>query len=434
MTMVTKTASHYRHPSRKLVLIRVLINIAFLLSHQSSLCCWALPFLFPSRKSTITRTIPNNDSSLSLLPSLVVVAAKKRNGSGGGGGMAEKRARRQVRQQRIVPTNHLPKSNLGHLVDGNNNNTVTTSPSPSSAAKTKDFDNEIHATMTKAQELLQRQRESVAMLTLVREKVEKLPAHEISDALQRDGFYVHDNLLLGHTNSKDSQDADANRASSSVVFESMQKEGLALLDTSLSQPDINCLASGEYICNLQGGEEQYKTCPRSIEWVVSVTKHLPEMLNKKKSDGSDDDDPSKSSNKLDTQKCIGLMRTFDRKAEIAARKLLVAADDNDDVEDLTPRSFGLATEGATDLKQLSMRYYLVPNGWDDSMHGGGLAFQKGNHGDGNVNSAEIVHVDAVCDRLVLWKSHETRYHAKPWLGDAHHESASCIELHLLRKE
>jgi hypothetical protein len=399
------------------------------------------------------RTIPDDDdSSPSQAQSLFCLAAKKRSG---GGGMAEKRARRQARQQRIVSTDHLPKSNVvKSLVAGNHDDdTASATPStiPGSVVKTT-FDHEKRATLTKAQELLQRQRESVAMLTLVREKVEALPVNEICDALQRDGFYIHDNLLLGHDDSSTDDhpaDSDDNRCSSgisSVILENMQQEGVALLYTSFSQADVQYLALGEYTCSLQGGEEQYKTSPRSIEWVVSVTKHLPELLNNKKHsdddhDYSDDDVIRKfKTNKLDPQKCIALMRTFDRKARIAARKLLVAAvdeneSDSDDAEELAPRPFVLAaTKGETDLKQLSMRYYLVPSDWDSLRHGGGLAFQKGNRHNVDDDSSSTDHVEAVCDRLVLWNSHETRYQSKPWFGDAQHDAASCIELHLVSKE
>jgi hypothetical protein len=65
--------------------------------------------------------------------------------------------------------------------------------------------------------------------------------------------------------------------------------------------DATNLASGEYVCKLEGGNDQYRISPRAIEWVVSVTKHLPGHL--------------ASVMPLDNANCMGLMRTFDRKAQ-----------------------------------------------------------------------------------------------------------------------
>ena len=216
------------------------------------------------------------------------------------------------------------------------------------------------------------------------------------------------------------------------------------------------------LCGLQGGNEQYQICPRSIEFVVSTTKHFPTIL---------------SGIQLDKSNCISFMRTFDRKAWQASIDLLTKAtnsggssdDDNkqndavaddaaatpekdsnsvDDVNENTVltannnnhRPFRFVKEIEEDKRLLSIRYYLVLDNWKNMEGAGGnLTFQQPR---GDSTTTTITTVQAKRDRLVLWKSDTTLYRTEPWWVNNNSQetmkndtnipnTASCIELHLL---
>lgn len=253
------------------------------------------------------------------------------------------------------------------------------------------------ATLTKAQRLLQSQRESVAMLTAVRECVEALPADEIKAALAEQGYYCCDDFL------KDD-----------LILDQLSAEGVALLQM-MTQDFVANLGSGEYVCSLQGGGDQYVVSPRSVEWVVSVTKHLAAHL--------------KMSESLSATNCIASMRTFDRKA-LAASLALLTGESNitEAVNASAQRPFGtIVNDVETDLRRLSLVYYLVDAAWDAAVSGGsdgggGMSFQS---------SEEIVHPKR--DRLVLFQSNSCIFQKQVWRGREDAPFASCIELHLLVK-
>lgn len=278
--------------------------------------------------------------------------------------MAEKRKRRAKTPQR---RHDLPPSKLDFAKPSK----------PLEATKAPNVKPTDSAEMSKAKELLEAQRASVATLTKVKECFEKIPAEDLARALESKGYWYTDNFL-----------ADA------TLIDQLQTEGSELLEKM--KPDG--LGSGEYVVNLQGGQEQYVQAPRSIEWVVSATKHFP----------SSDALPV-----LDSANCMGIMRTFDRKAFLASLNLLTGNEKSSESQ----RPLEPVVTDDSDLRVLSMRYYLVPSEWQ---FGGSLEFP------------EEVTVDACRDRLVIFKS-DLPYRSLTWKGDNDNLRASCMELHLVKK-
>jgi hypothetical protein len=207
--------------------------------------------------------------------------------------------------------------------------------------------------------------------------------------------------------------------------------------------DMDRLAAGEYCCALAGGQDQYVACPRSIELVVSTTKHLNKAV---LSTGGEENAPF-AGVVLDDSKCQADMRTFDRQAWKAAQVLFTGestpTDDMDQVSNSSAntgsndgddtsaaRPFGRTVtgdiDGQADRRKISLCYYLVPENWS---HGGDMVFQQKNADD---KTTEVI-VPAVRDRLVIWKSDTALHRQEPWEGSDDMPLASCIELHLIEK-
>jgi len=250
---------------------------------------------------------------------------------------------------------------------------------------------------SKAKKLLQAQQDSVAMLTLVRERVEEKISPVLMELYEKQGYCHVDDFLENDD-----------------ILSQLVREGEMLLEKGEMQADVSNLGSGEYFCSLKGGQEQYSICPRSIEFVVSTTKHFPLPT---------------SSLPLDSGNCMAEMRTFDRKALQASIALL----SGDEKEMATPeRPFRGSNENPKDEnRRVSLRYYLVPDGWSEC--GGDLTFIQPQVRQGaEVTPTTTTTIHAKRDRLVLWKSSEVMYRPEPWAGsDTLPPKASCIELHLL---
>ena len=290
--------------------------------------------------------------------------------------MAEKRKRRSKKiSQPVNPNANLPPSGLDFKTPPKPPTaSVDAAQVASAGAIQKDQE-----TRTQAQKLLDSQRESVAMLTAVKEAIDRLP--DMRDSLAEKGYWYGDNMI-------DSGD----------ILQKLEAEGTNMLE-NMAQ-DLDNLGSGEFIVSLEGGADQYQQCPRSIEWVVSATKHLPEKV----------------SSGLSSANCMGTLRTFDMKSLKAARELLAAGQ-----ESRVERSFRkIVQDEAEDLRRFSLRYYTVPEDWTG---GGGLSFQDG---DG------VTSVEAKRDRLVVWNSCETMVRQDPWEGMENSPVASCIDLHLVK--
>lgn len=341
--------------------------------------------------------------------------------------MAEKRAARSKRRSNRPDVSLLPKSNVAAaLTNRQHPSSSATGMTVNESVTQKIIQERKTATAkeqfteaTKAQALVQAQKESVATLTAVKQAVDQLPAHDVQEALESTGFWYGDNFLLSNNNND--------------LLSKLQKEGQDLLPSMTKQTEE--LVSGEYTVAIQGGPEQYQICPRSIEWVVSVTKHLPVLLAADKDNNFDN-----SGLQLSTTNCMAAMRTFDRKALEASLELVVASTNDgspeytratevetiiDKADDSSGTFETLVTDPNTDLRRLSLCYYLVPAEWNEE-DGGGLSFLS--------DEGQVTNVAAQRDRLVIWKSDQTRVRKNPWKGQNDYPLGSCIELDLVRTQ
>ena len=271
------------------------------------------------------------------------------------------------------------------------------------------------AANTKARQLLESQRASVAALTAVRQAVEErlggVPANDeaVRAALDRQGYWYIDDFLM------EGDDA----------VDAIREEGMALLrqedgGSNVTRDDDAVISSpGEFTCRIEGGANQYQICPRTVEMVVSLTKHVPEHLQLLS---------SRPDERISSTGCVATMRIFDRDVWEASLRLL-AGGDADEVTTATeewqppPRPFQrLVTDPATDLRRLSLYYYAVPEGWDD-LCGGGLTFEK---------TGETV--SAKRNRLVIFRPDAASVRLEAWRGSPDLRHASCVELHLVQQE
>ena len=228
--------------------------------------------------------------------------------------------------------------------------------------------------MQRAAQLLEAQRKSVDMLTLVRERVESLDYENIQSSLSSGGYSVVDNFL-----ERDD------------IIDALSQEGLQLFEHYDMETDLNNLGSGEYICSIQGGEEQYKLSPRSVEFVVSLTKHMA---------------PAFRGLNLDPSACMATMRIYDKEAQQASLKLLPG-------ELLPERPFSIVATEDNDARKISILYY-------PSDSGAGITLENGET------------VPGKRDRLILLQSESCVHRKEPWNGDQVECYASCIELHLVQ--
>ena len=131
---------------------------------------------------------------------------------------------------------------------------------------------EAEETNAKASALVQSQRKSVDCLSFIRKRLEEsLPIGDAAQSLSDRGYFIYDNFLsLG-----DGDDA----AYGDALLSEMIQEGAGMLSNDKLERDIARLGDGEYVTMIAGGEE-YANCPRLTEYVVSLTRHLPPLLNK----------------------------------------------------------------------------------------------------------------------------------------------------------
>eukprot|EP00536_Pseudo-nitzschia_multiseries_P016042 jgi/Psemu1/312725/fgenesh1_kg.1006_\ len=266
------------------------------------------------------------------------------------------------------------------------------------------------AAAEKAKQLLKAQRDSVNMLTLVKEQImERLSESEFRGSLEENGFAVIDDFF----GSNSSDDTDEKKASPASILTQLEEEGSRMLEEGGMEVDVANLGKGQYIAPIAGGEKQYTACPRIVEIVVSATKHVPEVFG--------DDSHEYTTLKLDPSACMATLRSFDRKALKASLALLMGNENADDIlEQDTP--FSVMADKVDDQRKLSLNYYIVSDKWDEQC-GGGLEFESG------------VKVHAKKDRLVAFYSDSTKFKSIVWKGsdDAPETRiGSAIELHLVR--
>jgi hypothetical protein len=225
----------------------------------------------------------------------------------------------------------------------------------------------------RAQQLLEAQRKSVEMLTLVREKVESLNYEDIQSSLSSSGYSVIDNFL-----------------DQGEIIDKLSQEGLDLFEHYDMETDLNNLGSGEYICSIQGGEKQYKISPRSVEFVVSLTKHMA---------------PAFQGLNLDPSACMATMRIYDKETQQASLNLLP--------EELIPeRPLSIVATDDNDARKISALYY-------PSDGGAGITLENGET------------ISGKRDRLILFRSETCIHRKEPWNG-SQVDYASSIELHLVQ--
>jgi hypothetical protein len=303
--------------------------------------------------------------------------------------------------------------------------TMTTTPGLDASQKITDP----QVAEQRAQKLVQAQRESVAMLSRVRERIEGLPLQTIQSCLDHSGYFVLDDFLHNAT-----------------TLDELQQEGLSMLLKNQMQLDLTHLGSGEYITSIQGGAEQYTQCPRMVELVVSLTKHLSSQLN------NHNNTPTTNKNNndnnavplLDSSNCMATLRTFDRKAFKASLALLTAGNENETTVDSSQRSFGIVATEPNDQRKVSVFYYGgVPATWSEGCGGGLSFFSGGEEEDGSSKASSsspppTVVVHAKRDRLVILKSDSTLFRREVWKGkdsnDNDNVAGSCLELHLVQKK
>ena len=124
--------------------------------------------------------------------------------------------------------------------------------------------------------------------------------------------------------------------------------------------------------NIIGGEA-YNDCPRLTEYVVSLTRHLPQLLNKVFNDLEAAD-----ISKLDATASMATVSMYDCKTRMGAEKLLTKPEADGYKNYVRP--FGVAcgeSEGTeNDTRQLTAILLLLSNDWDASRCGGGVTIEN----------------------------------------------------------
>ena len=271
------------------------------------------------------------------------------------------------------------------------------------------------AAAEKAKELLKAQRDSVNMLTLVKDKImDRFTDMEFRSQLESNGFAVVDGFF--------GKDDDSEQTSS--VLEQLQGEATRMLAEGEMEVDTANLGKGQYVVPIGGGEKQYAMCPRMVEIVVSGTKNIPLAFGEDEEQASSDDNETQKPSilELDDAASMATLRSFDRKALKASLLLLKGSEDDsalDTVEDETPLAL-VAADPTTDKRRLSVHYYIVPSAWDEGC-GGGLVFEDGTR------------VAAQNDRVVVFYSDKAKHKSIPWKGSDDLSTGNAIEVHLIEK-
>ena len=296
--------------------------------------------------------------------------------------MKEKRKKRAKRPQKVTRPSVLDRTPKIDAWE----KTVTTNEAVAQM-KQKEDSREKQVVARQASDLIETQRKSVDTLTLIKERTVALPYEEVTKAIESKGYFVFDDFL-----------------GKPELLDEMEKEAVDMLkSTDKLSRDISDLDSGEFTTLIQGGD-QYADIPRSVEFIVSLTRHLPPLLEEQ-----DFFDFS-----FDATASAGSLRVFDRNARESTLKLLK--------EDPPPRQFGFANEGdASDPKKLTVIYFLAPSDWDSSC-GGGVTFEEGS-----------VTVTPARDRLLIFRSDTCSYRSEPCIGTDSLANSACIVNHLIRK-
>ncbi len=268
-------------------------------------------------------------------------------------------------------------------------------------------DGEAEKTVATASSLVESQRKSVDCLTFIRRRVEEsFPICDAAKALIEKGYFVYDGFL--------SSGSEEDVAFGNSLVAEMTEESFSMLANDKLERDITRLGDGEYVGGIVGGE-RYADCPRLTEYVVSLTRHLPPLLN------SELENLQSTMPKLDATASMGTLRVYDRKTRLGAESLLDAPRSEDAVE----RSFDVICGGAegadNDARRLTTMLFLSAKDSDPNELGGGVTME---------NEAKY---GGVCDRMILLRSDLCSHRQEPWKGNAEDDKASCITVHFVKE-
>jgi hypothetical protein len=198
----------------------------------------------------------------------------------------------------------------------------------------------------------------------------------------------------------------------------MFSEGVDMLSNDKLDRDITRLGDGEFVGLITGGEK-YKDCPRLTEYVVSMTRHLPPLLNKIAYHLDENLLP-----KLDATASMGSLRMYDRPTRVGTESFLV--DKNHDCIALD-RTFevicGQRDDSTNDSRRIAAILFLSSKNWDPSTCGGGITIENGET------------VGAVRDRMVLLRSDTCFHRLDPWIGSDERDlqQSGCITVHFVKE-
>ena len=414
--------------------------------------------------------------------------------------MAERLKRRQNKArgvnvgddggQHVSPFAGLPRTVLDSQQPKKEKSDDSSDSTTSSGSSSSSDDGPIHvenpkAAGEKAKEMLRAQRQSVNMLTFVKEQIDEHltslspSSNQLWESLETNGYAVIDDFLASKNDrssssssaSSENGEDDKKSVDGTIILPELENEVEKMMTTTTTKPtpssssneendelstpiavpmmeiDPLNIGSGEYITSIKGGDEQYTVCPRIVEFVVSSTKNIPEAfaVHCENGDGrGNDQEPASTpsfSLSLDPSACMATLRCFDRNALMASLSLLTGTDDDsvlDDAYEKAPYDV-IAKDGVDDKRRLSLYYFIVPETWNTSSDGdddddnssttrdgGGLTFES---------TSEMVL--AKHDRLIFVLSDKTKCKKIPWKGSSSSSSsntlASAIELHLIEK-
>ena len=276
---------------------------------------------------------------------------------------------------------------------------LDTIPKPDEWTKTVSTSDQVK-TMKDAEEaksqasaLIETQRKSVDVLTHVRECVESLPYEKIIKTVSEGQAHVQDGFL------------------GLDLSEEIKLEGEFLFSEKKMELDLQAgICSGEYAAAIKGGEDQYSDCPRCVEFVVSLTRHMSAKIN---------DCEEKFSCILDDKASMAGVRTFDRKARLSSLQLLTGGEENDPISD-RPFTFVVDKDSEElDLRRISVIYFSTHDNWNMDC-GGGITLKDGDD------------IEAKNDRLVVLSSEECEHKMNEWIGNDDLQSGSYIITHLVK--
>jgi len=275
-----------------------------------------------------------------------------------------------------------------------------TTDSSSTNANNSDDDDSIYspssggdAVKAQAKSLIDVQRKSVATLTHVKNSIDALPPRSTLQAAlsstsdDNNGVYhiVIDNFL-----------------NDDELCSEMAKEGRSMLDAMELDLESGGICGGQFGTAIVGGKEQYVECPRCVEYVVSLTRHLPGSLY----DEDEKEEEDLLGFRLDSAASMAGIRTFDRNARVSALKLLNVEED----EDTNPvRPFDYVVDGKTpdDRRKVTALYFMVPDNWNTEC-GGGMRIKTD-------DDTEVL-IEAKRDRLLIFRSDKCLHHMEGWVG------------------